>query len=96
MGEFGREPQVDHMVGRNHWSKAGSMLFAGAGVAKGRLIGQTDAIGGETIDNPVRPADVCATVYQALGISPRTLLYTPDNRPVAILDEGRHLSELFG
>lgn len=96
MGEFGRDPKVDNMIGRNHWSKAGSMMFAGAGVVPGKVIGKTDAVGGETIDNPVRPADVCSTVYQALGISPRSLLYTPDNRPVSILDEGRNLSELFG
>jgi hypothetical protein len=96
LGEFGRAPIVDAMIGRNHWSKAGSMLFAGAGVARGRVIGKTDAEGAETIDNPVRPTDVCSTVYQALGISPRALLHTPDNRPVAILDEGRNLNELFG
>jgi uncharacterized protein (DUF1501 family) len=94
-GEFGRDPKVDQMVGRNHWARAGSMLFAGCGVQGGKLIGATDKLGAEVTDNPVHPADVCYTALSMLGISPAKHLHTPDGRPMQVLDQGRVLKELF-
>src|SRR4051794_27780067 len=32
LGEFGRTPKVNKDAGRDHWGKAGSLIFAGAGV----------------------------------------------------------------
>ena len=46
-------------------------------------------------DRPVRPADVCCTVYEALGIDPRKQLLTPEGRPVEILDQGETMKELY-
>jgi hypothetical protein len=94
-GEFGRTPKINKDVGRDHWGPAGSLLFAGAGVARGKVVGATDAHGAAVIDSPVRPADVAHTLYAALGIDPRKHLTTPDGRPVAILDEGRNIDALF-
>ena len=95
MGEFGRSPKLNKDVGRDHWASAASMLFAGAGVQSGRVIGATDRDGGQVVDTPVAPADVAFTVYDSLGIDPHKQLYTPDGRPVAILDEGRRIDELY-
>ncbi len=95
MGEFGRTPKVNDKAGRDHWGRAGSMLWAGAGVARGRVIGATDKNGAFVTDRPVRPADVAWTVYNALGIDPSKELLTPEGRPVSILAEGAAVTELF-
>ena len=95
MGEFGRTPKVNDKAGRDHWGRAGSMLWAGAGVARGRVIGATDKNGAFVTDRPVRPADVAWTVYNALGIDPSKELFTPEGRPVSILAEGAAVTELF-
>ncbi len=95
MGEFGRTPKVNDKAGRDHWGRAGSMLWAGAGVARGAVIGATDKNGAFVTDRPVRPADVAWTVYEALGIDPEKHLHTPEGRPVSILAEGAPIKELY-
>jgi len=95
MGEFGRTPKVNDKAGRDHWGRAGSMLWAGAGVARGKVIGATDKNGAFVTDRPVRPADVAWTVYESLGIDPAKELLTPEGRPVSILAEGATVTELF-
>lgn len=95
MGEFGRTPKVNDKAGRDHWGRAGSMLWAGAGVARGQVLGATDRNGAFVTDRPVRPADVAWTVYESLGIDPAKELMTPEGRPVSILAEGATVTELF-
>jgi hypothetical protein len=94
-GEFGRTPKINKEVGRDHWGPAASLLFAGAGVRGGQVIGQTDKQGAYVTRRPVAPADVACTVFEALGIDPRKPLVTPDGRPVEILDKGETVKELF-
>jgi uncharacterized protein (DUF1501 family) len=94
-GEFGRSPKVNKEVGRDHWATAASLLFAGAGVQGGRVIGQTDKHGGFVTRRPVAPGDVAATVYESLGIDPHRWLMHPEGRPVEILDKGEAVQELF-
>lgn len=95
MGEFGRSPKVNKDIGRDHWAGAGSMLFAGAGVRPGRVIGKTDKEGGSVTEHPYSPADVAYTMLSSLGINPRKQLHTPDGRPMEILDEGELMQELY-
>jgi uncharacterized protein (DUF1501 family) len=95
MGEFGRTPKVNKDAGRDHWGRAGSMLFAGAGVQGGKVLGATDKNGAFVTERPVRPADVCWTIYNALGIDPAKELRTPEGRPMTILAEGQHDHELY-
>lgn len=94
-GEFGRTPKINKDVGRDHWAPAGSLVFAGAGVARGQVIGATDKQGAYTTRRPVAPADVAFTILDALGIDPRKQLRTPDGRPVEILDQGETIRELY-
>jgi Protein of unknown function (DUF1501) len=43
-------------------------------VRGGQVVGSSDRIGSEPRDRPVTPAEVAATIYQALGMDGRTLL----------------------
>ena len=93
--EFGRTPRLNRAAGRDHWPHAASVLFAGAGVKRGFVLGATDRHGAYPSERPVSPADVVHTVLDSLGVDPRRHLHLPDGRPVAILDGGRTLKELF-
>jgi hypothetical protein len=95
MGEFGRTPRLNHRGGRDHWPGCWTVLFAGAGVRGGQVVGSSDAIGGEPKDRPVTPADIAATVYRGLGIDLDTRLPGPDQDLVP-LTEGKPIEELFG
>lgn len=88
MGEFGRTPQLNPRGGRDHWPGCWTVLFAGAGVRGGQVIGASDRIGAEPYDRPVTPAMLAATVYQALGQDPAARLPGPDGRPLPLADAG--------
>jgi hypothetical protein len=95
MGEFGRTSKLNKDAGRDHWGPAASLLFAGAGVSGGHVVGATDKQGAYVTRRPVSPADVACTVYEAVGVDPRKHLMTPDGRLVEILDGGDSVKELF-
>ncbi len=94
MGEFGRTPHLNPRGGRDHWPACWSVLFAGAGVRGGQVIGSSDATGSEPRDRPVSPAEVAASVYYALGLDPATCLPGPDGRPLRLADAAP-VMELF-
>ena len=74
MGEFGRTPQLNPRGGRDHWPGVWSVLFAGAGIRGGQVVGSSDRLGAEPRDRPTSPAEVAATVFTALGIDPSMTL----------------------
>ena len=94
-GEFGRTPLINKDAGRDHWGPAASLLFAGAGVQGGNLIGATDKQGAHVTTRPYAPADVCYTILDSLGIDPHVALVTPDGRTIDALEEGELMSPLF-
>ena len=94
MGEFGRTPRLNPRGGRDHWPGCWSVLFAGAGVRGGQVIGSSDAIGAEPRERPVTPAEIAASVYHGLGIDPNQLLIGPDNKSQTLTDAAP-LHELF-
>jgi hypothetical protein len=87
--EFGRTPKINSLGGRDHWGKAGSLFFAGSGVRGGQVIGGTDRQAALPRGLAYSPADVAATVYEALGLSLDTELRDRQDRPQALLPEGR-------
>lgn len=95
-GEFGRTSKINKDAGRDHWAHAGSMFFAGAGVRGGQVIGKTDDKGEYVLERPVRPHEVAATLYHALGVDYHKELLTPSGRPVRILSDAQPVRELFG
>jgi hypothetical protein len=94
MGEFGRTPQLNPRGGRDHWPGCWTILFAGARVRGGQVIGSSDRTGSEPKDRPVSPEEVAATVYAALGIDGSTRLPGPDNRPIPVA-QAAPIRELF-
>jgi len=70
------------------------MLFAGAGVRGGQVIGASDKIDAEPKDRPVTPAEVAATIYHGLGVDLDSRLPGPDNRAM-LITEAAPIKELF-
>jgi Protein of unknown function (DUF1501) len=97
VSEHGRTPKIQSNVpgaGRDHWSQAYSCLFAGGGIARGRVVGRTDRIAGTVVDRPVSPKDILATLYHLMGIDPRTTLVDRTGRPMPLV-EGNVVQEML-
>lgn len=94
MGEFGRTPKVNQNAGRDHHGRANSVLVAGAGVPGGLALGRTDAKADSPAERPITPADLAATVYQKLGVSPEARFSTPDGQPIRLVDKGEVIREI--
>jgi hypothetical protein len=94
MGEFGRTPQMNARGGRDHWPGVWTVLFAGAGVKGGQVIGASNKTAAEPRDRPVSPAEIAASVYKGLGIDLNARLPGPENRPLPII-EAEPVDELF-
>ena len=89
MGEFGRTPRLGFVTsgagaaanGRDHWPFCYTVMFAGAGVPGGAVIGASDRTAAYPSLDPYRPEDVAATIYHALGIPPETEIRDTLDRP---------------
>ncbi len=92
--EFGRTPRLNKFQGRDHWTNAYSIVFAGAGVPGGQVIGRSDREGGHVLDQPHTPEDYAATIYEKLGIDRSRPLYTSSHRPVFFGHDGTPIPEV--
>ncbi len=95
-GEFGRTPKVNPAGGRDHWPQCWTMMMAGGGVKGGEVYGASDDIGGAPRDNPSTPAQIAATVYQALGIPLELELPGSQGRPIPLVERGTEPLKIFG
>jgi hypothetical protein len=97
VSEHGRTPRLTNQPGggREHWSRVYSGLLAGAGIARGRVVGRSDAIGADVADTPVSPKDILATALFLLGIDPHTTVPDLLHRPVPVAGEGILRRELL-
>ena len=98
LSEHGRTPKItkEKGGGRDHWSQAYSALFAGGGIARGKVVGKTDSIGGTVADRPISPKDALATIYHLLGYDLETTLTDRTTRPVPLVPNGQVVRELLG
>lgn len=87
MGEFGRTPEINAQLGRDHFSRAWSALMAGCGVQEGAVFGATDPDGKEVIDGEVGAGELFATMLEAVGIS-HTKHYQFGQRPIPLVNYG--------
>lgn len=112
-GEFGRTPKINYepstgagdasapagtrQPGRDHWPRAFSNIWAGGGIATGRVIGATDKRGEDVVERRCGPGDFLATIYHHLGIdSSTTLIKDFNGRPTPLVDHGKPIPELIG
>jgi hypothetical protein len=97
LSEHGRTPRLNSARGggRDHWSEAYSCLFAGGGVARGRVVGRTDAHGARVTERPVSPKDILATTYHLLGIDPETHITDRTGRPFPLVSGADVVHEML-
>jgi hypothetical protein len=95
MSDFGRTPRINGAAGRDHWTSCYTVVFAGAGIRGGTVCGASDGHAAYIKDRPVRPADVCATVYRCLGIDPDMPVYDRAGRPTAVAQGGEPIREVL-
>jgi hypothetical protein len=88
--DFGRTPRINGGAGRDHYPNAYSIFLAGGGIRGGQVYGSSDRLGAEPRDHPTGPADVHATIFQALGIPLDAQLHDGTGRSYP-LTEGRVL-----
>lgn len=95
MGEMGRTPRINGRAGRDHWSQAQSVLFAGAGIKRGAVVGATDAQAAFPTSDPVGVEDLLRTIMHLVGIDSTKIYYTPLGRPVPIVNGGEVVTKLL-
>jgi len=98
-GEFGRTPRIAYQdpsgrPGRDHWSRAMSVLLAGGGLRMGQVIGATNARAEEPIDRAMDSNCLLATLYHRFGIDPAHHYHDQFGRPLPLLPQGEPIREL--
>ncbi|HWB14539.1 MAG TPA: DUF1501 domain-containing protein [Pirellulales bacterium] len=101
LGEFGRTPKISTLAGqskpgRDHWSNAMSILFAGCGTPGGLVVGATDRNGHSAVERVLSPENFVSTIYRKLGIDPDKIYYTPQGRPTHLVSDPTPIAELMG
>ncbi len=92
--EFGRTPLGENRgsrkynTGRDHHPFAYSMWMAGGGVKGGQVIGRTDPIGWNVVDDPIHVNDFHATLLHLFGFDHRRLTYRFQGRDFRLTDVG--------
>ena len=92
-GEFGRTPMVEirktsdpENAGRDHHPLAYSMWLAGGGIKGGQVIGKTDDLGFNIVEDKVHVHDLQATVLHTLGFDHTRLTYHYMGRDFRLTD----------
>ncbi len=93
--EMGRTPRINANSGRDHWTNCYGSLLAGAGIRGGTVYGASDTQAAYVADNPVRPADLLATIYRTLGIDPALRVPDQTGRPIEIAQGGHEIFEVM-
>jgi len=84
--EFGRTPKINGSAGRDHYPNVYSVALAGGGIRGGHVYGSSDTNGAYPRNNPCTPADLHATIFNALGIHHNSEIFDPLGRPLAVCE----------
>ena len=95
MGEMGRTPRINAQAGRDHWSMAQTIIFAGGGIKPGQVIGATDKHATAPTTHPVGVNDLLRTISVLMGINPDRQFVEPRGRPIALVDGGEVIADLI-
>ena len=100
--EFGRTPLGENRVGRDsntgrdHHPYAFSIFMAGGGIKGGQVIGKTDEIGWNVVENPISVNDLHATVLHLFGLDHLGLTHRFQGRDFRLTDvAGKVVDELL-
>ena len=92
-GEFGRTPMVEmrntadpENAGRDHHPFGYSMFMAGGGMKGGTVVGKTDELGFNVIEDKVHVHDLQATILNRLGFDHTKLTYKYMGREFRLTD----------
>jgi uncharacterized protein (DUF1501 family) len=92
-GEFGRTPMSEMRrpddpasIGRDHHPNGFSMWLAGGGIKGGQVIGKTDDLGLDIVEDRVHVHDLQATILHALGLDHKRLTYRHLGRDFRLTD----------
>jgi hypothetical protein len=92
--EFGRTPLGENrpgfakVNGRDHHPFAFSLWMAGGGIKGGQVIGKTDELGWNVVEEPVHVNDFHATILQLFGFDHLKLTYRFQGRDFRLTDVG--------
>jgi hypothetical protein len=100
--EFGRTPLGENRVGykevtgRDHHPFAFSLWLAGGGIKGGQVIGRTDDIGWDIVEDPIHVHDLHATMLHLFGLDHTRLTYRFQGRDFRLTDvAGRVVNRLL-
>jgi hypothetical protein len=91
MGEFGRTPDTpaeQKTKGRDHNPGAMTIWFAGGGTKGGTLVGTTDELGLNAVENVYHIRDIHATILHLMGLNDMRLTYYHAGRNRRLTDTG--------
>jgi hypothetical protein len=105
-GEFSRTPRMNNggnggpagskgTPGRDHWGNSLFCLLAGGGIRGGQVVGSTNARGERPLSRAVKPCNLHATIYKALGMDPTLHLLDHQGRPTPVLEDPTPIHELL-
>ena len=95
--EFGRTPLGENrpgfksVTGRDHHPFAFSLWMAGGGIKGGQVIGKTDEIGWNIVEDPIHVNDLHATILHQFGLDHLKLTYRFQGRDFRLTDVGGKL-----
>jgi uncharacterized protein (DUF1501 family) len=98
-GEFGRTPVGENrsmggeVSGRDHHPDAFSIWMAGGGVPGGQIIGATDELGWNAIQEPIDINDLHATMLHLFGLDHKRLTYRYEGRDFRLTDVAGNVVE---
>lgn len=95
LSEFGRTPHINHYYGRDHWSRAWSVVLGGAKIHRGAVYGKTNENGTQVVENKVDHANLFHTYLQAVGVNTANS-FVIEGRELPIADPASQpIRELF-
>lgn len=68
MSEFGRTPNINVRLGRDHWGSSLSVALAGCGIQHGAVVGKTNEQGTAVAEREVHAGHLFHTYLNAVGI----------------------------
>ncbi|MHC4877311.1 MAG: DUF1501 domain-containing protein [Planctomycetota bacterium] len=89
MGEFGRTPRISNRAAREHWNRCYFSIWAGAGIAAGRVIGESDDKAEFPVTRPVTPLMAGTTIAELCGVGAQ------QRAEFKVLDGGSVIDELL-